>query len=341
MSVASFLRVRPSLCALVACAAASVPLRAQERIDGAVQQHGFFQQRIAPEEIAVVHGSEFKHAHKVGIAVFNVAFPSDNHFKAVSKGHSLLGGFSTSAKASMSTVMTGVDDATRQRIADKAYAVFVEQLTGAGYEVVDVATLRQLAPEYTKWKAQPNFAQGRWGKYVAPTGHSVYFQIADSAKRDTSGTMGEQSMMFRSLDRPESFTRSPYIAHDGHLGIIAVTLVVDYGVYSSSGRKGLGKNASVGFKRGVTVAAGPNYDSGTLLLYWGTDSGGFPAGAYLQQPVRSALPFATVTSLGDDDVVVSDQEVTVVADPAKFEAAADEVVAKALPKLVSVMAAAR
>ena len=341
MSVASFLRARTFLFVLAAGAAAGVPLPAQERVDGAIQKHGFFQQTIQPEEISVTHGSKFKGAHKVAISVFNVAFPSDNHFKAVSKGHSLFGGFSSSAKATMSTVMTGVDQATRQRIADKAYALFVEQLTGAGYEVVDIATLGKLVPEYTQWKALPSPSQGRFGTYLAPTGHPLFFLQGDSAKRDTSGTMGQQLSAFRALDRPEAFSRSPYIAHDGHLGIIAVTLVVDYGVYSSSGQKGLGKNATVGFKPGVTIAAGNFTDSGTMLEYWGPNSGGFPAGAYLQQPIRSALPFATATGQGSADVVVSDQEVTVVADPAKFEAAAAEVVGQAVPKLVSVMAAAR
>ena len=48
-----------------------------------------------------------------------------------------------------------------------------------------------------------------------------------------------------------------------------------------------------------------------------------------------------MTSLGSEDAVVVDQEVVIVADPAKFEAAADEVVGQALPKLVSVMAARR
>ena len=91
----------------------------------------------------------------------------------------------------------------------------------------------------------------------------------------------------------------------------------------------------------MTIAAGNISDSGTLLEYWGQNSGGFPAGAFLQQPIRSARPFGAMTSLGSEDAVVVDQEVVIVADPAKFEAAADEVVGQALPKLVSVMAARR
>ena len=317
---------------------------AQERVDGAIQKHGFFQQKIAPEEITVEHGSEFKGAHKVAISVFNVAFPSEFHFAAVSQGHSLLGDRSSSAKAYMDTTMTGLDHATQQKIADQAYALFVEQLQGAGYEVVDQAGLARLAPEFTHWNPVPNFSAGRYGTYVAPTGRALYFLQGDTAKRFTGGFFGERTA-FRVLDRPQAFTRSPYLAYDGKIGIIAVTLVVDYGVYSSSGRSNnkVGKSASVGFKPGVTMAAGNFSDSGTMLEYWGPSSGGFPAGAYLQQPIRSEQSFGTVNGL--DPAVkaegVAIVECKIVADPAKFEAAAAEVIGLAVPKLVSVMAAAR
>ena len=317
---------------------------AQERIDGAIQKHGYFQQKIAPEEITVEHGREFKGAHRVAISVFNVAFPREFHYAAVSKGHSFLGDRASSAKAYMDTSMTGIDHATQQRITDQAYALFVEQLQGAGYEVVDYAGLAQLAPEYSKWTSLPNFSQGRYGTYVAPTGRALYFLQGDSAKRFTGGFFGEKTEL-RLFDRPQAFTRSPYIAHDGKVGIIAVTLVVDYGVYSSSGRSNkVGKGAMVAFKEGVALAAGSFIDSGTMLEYWGPDSGGFPAGVYLQQPVRSDKPFGSVNRLAQSEeksVGVGVQEVTIQADPAKFEAVANEVIGIAVPKLVSVMAAAR
>ena len=331
---------------LLACGLAVIPsaVQAQERVEGAIQKHGFFQQKIAPEEITVEHGSEFKGAHKVAISVFNVAFPSEFHYEAVSKGHSFLGDRATSAKAYMDTSMTGIDHATQQRITDQAYALLVEQLQGAGYEVVDAAGLTQLAPEFGKWDSLPNFSQGRYGTYVAPTGRSLRFLQGDTAKRFTGGFFGEQPA-FRMLDRPQPFTRSPYIAHDGKIGIIAVTLVVDYGVYSSSGRSNkVGKGASVGFKEGVAMAAGSFLDSGTMLEYWGPSSGGFPAGAYLQQPIRSDKPFGNVQRLAQPEgkqVGIGVQEISIVADPKKFEAAANEVIGIAIPKLVSVMAAAR
>jgi hypothetical protein len=320
----------------------SLAAPAQERVDGVIQKRGWLGVPIASDEFAVVHDSEFKGARRVAISVFNVAFPSANEYTANTKGSSLLGR-TTSASASMSTTLSGVDQATRQRIADKAYALFIEQLEAAGYEVVDHVELARLAPEFSTWAALPNFAPGRFGAYVAPTGRVVRFLKGDSAKRDTSGFLGQQLTPFRALDNSQAFSRSPYIAHDAGIGIIAVTLVVDYGVYSSTGEKSrLYGSAGVAFKPGATIAAGSAIDHGTLIEYWGPNSGGFPAAAFLQKPVYSDREIGVTEGFDDNPdkgkaVVVAD----VVADPAKFEAAADEVVTIGIAKLVGVMAAAK
>jgi hypothetical protein len=214
-----------------------------------------------------------------------------------------------------------VDHNTQQRITDNAYALFVSQLKAAGYEVVDQSELATLAPEFAKWDAQPNFSQGRYGSYVAPTGRSLFFLQGDQAKRDISGAWGEQLSALRVLGNPQAFSRSPYIAHDGKVGIIAVTLVMDYGVYSTSGeRRSFGGTSKVGFKPGLTIGAGNVADSGTLLEYWGLNSGGFPAQIYLQLPVRSEKPFWTDKGLEGDNVAVEGsnlQSYAIVADPVK------------------------
>jgi hypothetical protein len=333
-----------SLAALTLTAVLSVASGAQaQRVNGAIQDHTyFFNHPVAPQEMQILHQSEFKGAHKVAISVFNVAFPSEQHLVATTKGRSVLGGLSSSARAYMDTSLTGVDKATQQRIADKAYALFVQQLTEAGYEVVDQTELGRLAPEFKTWDALPNFTRGRYGAYVAPTGQAVRFLQGDAAKRDVSGVFANQTASIgRQLDHPVAFGRSPYIAHDGNLGVIAVTLIVDYGVATTTGEKRrLGGSAETGFAPGVNIAAGSFGDQGSLLAYWGPKSGGFPAYAFIQQPVHSDLPFGSAKAL-IEGVKTSANEVSVVADPAKFEAAADDAVGKAIPKLVSVMAANR
>lgn len=313
---------------------------AQTRLDGVVQENNGLWSH-APDEIKVFHGDEFKKAHKVAISVFNVAFPNKNTFTANAKGTS--GGWGTSHEASMETSISGVDLSTQQRITDKAYQLFVEQLKSAGYDVVSQAELTRLAPEFSKWDARPNFSQGRYGSYVAPTGLPLYFLPGDESKRDISGMFGElNSIVSRGVDSTQAYKRSAYIANEGGIGIIAVTLVMDYGVYSTTGeRRSFGGLSKVGFKPGLTIGAGNLTDSGSLLEFWSPNSGGFPAAAYLQIPVRSEIPFWTADGFKDlPDLNVKGltiKEASIVADPVKFEAAANEVSAIAIPKLIKIM----
>ena len=317
---------------------------AQVRLDGVIQEGGGLFAR-APEEFKVFRGDEFKGARKVAVSAFNVAFPSKNGFTAATKGSTF--GWGSSHESSMETELSGIDRETQQRITDKAYAFFVAQLTAGGYEFVDPTELVRIAPEFAKWEVLPNFSQGRYGNYVAPTGRPLFFLPGDASIRDTSGTFGLlNAIVSRGVDGTQAYKRSPYLAHDGAVGIIAVTLVVDYGVYSSSGeRHSFMGTSKVGFKPGVTIGAGNHIDSGSLIEYWGPNSGGFPAQAFLQIPVRSDAPFWTADGLKNtDDLVVEGltlKKASVIADPAKFEAAATEVVARAIMKLVKVMADGR
>ena len=72
-------------------------------------------------------------------------------------------------------------------------------------------------------------------------------------------------------------------------------------------------------------------DRATTLNYWKPNSGGFGALAVLQIPVRSEAPF--IVDRGSEGAV----DAAIVADPVKFEAAANDVINQALPKFISVM----
>jgi hypothetical protein len=288
-------------------------------------------QKVAGDFL-IQHSDGFKGAKRVAISVFNVAFPDENALTANMRAHNNITAYHNSS--TLHTALQGVDQTTRQRIADAAYSNFIDELKQAGFEVVSRDELAQLTPEYTTWSTVPNFNPGRYGAYVAPTGRAVYLLQGDTAKRDTSGKKGQLLSPFRALDRPQAFTRSAYLAHDGNLGIIAVTLVIDYGVYSTTGEtKKLKVEPKVDFVPGVTAQAGSFADTATLVEYWGPNSGGFAAMAVLATPVRSDQTFAEVSG-GNGEVVVK-------ADAAKFEQAALEVAHDANVKLVAAITAQR
>ncbi|HEY8906283.1 MAG TPA: hypothetical protein VIM63_09615, partial [Rhodoferax sp.] len=186
------------------------------------------------------------------------------------------------------------------------------------------------------WTAQPNFSEGRFGTYVAPTGRNVYWLRSDTAKGDSQGNLNKTAAAFQGFDRPQAFQRSPYLAADGKIGVIAVTLVVDYGTYFNTGdTPKFNAKMEVGFNPGVTVQSGSFYETATLLEFWGPDSGGFPAVAALAAPLMSDLSFGTVDS-GEN----GEGEVSVKTDPSQFEKAAAEVTQAANAKMVSVFVSA-
>jgi hypothetical protein len=292
----------------------------------------------------IIHSDGFKGAPKrIAISVFNVAFPNEKFQSAESKrttkwgslsalGTALTNTLSEKKSVAQHTQLRGIDKATRQRVADAAYDDFVAQLTKAGYEVINAADLAKLTPEYATWTAQPNFSEGRYGNYVAPTGRNVYWLRSDTAKGDSQGNLNKMSAAFQGFDSPQAFQRSPYLAAEGKIGVIAVTLVVDYGTYFNTGdTPKFNAKMEVGFNPGVTAQSGSFYDTATLIEYWGPDSGGFPALAALAAPLMSDLSFGTVDNGGNGE-----GEVSVKSDPAQFEKAAAEVTQAATAKMVGV-----
>jgi hypothetical protein len=300
------------------------------------------------EDFHIIHLNGFKSAPKrIGITVFNVAFRNEKFQSATTHrttswtnvgalGINLVNTAHETKSESGRTQIAGIDPATRQRITDTAYSDFVDQLTKAGYEVVGPAELAKLAPEYATWAALPNFSPGRFGTYVAPTGRSLFFLRNDASKGDSQGDMTANAQAFQGFDSPLAFKRSPYIAHDGNLGILAVTLVVDYATFTNTGdTKKFNAEMKVGYTPGVTAQAGSFISPATMLDYWGTNSGGFPAVAVLAAPLSSNQAFAITDNSAHDQ-----GQVVLNADPARFESAAREVTHAANGRLVATFAAA-
>jgi hypothetical protein len=287
-------------------AAAALPAAAQQVEHGVTVQRGWLNARKAIEPLKIQNssGNQIKGMQRVAITVFNVAFPDDFELKA--KSHGVSGMFASSASSRIHTHLDGIDQATRQAITDHAYADFVAQLKSAGFEVIDQQQLAAAAPEITRWKSLPNGSRGRFGTYLAPAGMALHFMPGDTDNRSTSGMFGQQMTAFRSLDRTEAYQRTPYVARDANATAVAVTLVVDYGVYSTSGnRRGFGKKVSTGFEEGATVAAGTVGDDATVVRVWNAHSGGFPTQLTLQQPVISDADIGPADSSPGDFVVRS------------------------------------
>ena len=87
--------------------------------------------------------------------------------------------------------------------------------------------------------------------------------------------------------------------------MIAVTLVVDCGIYVNTGdTKKFNAAMEVCCFPGVTVQSGNFYDTGILLEYWGPASGSFPAVAARVDPLTSDLPFGKTFNGGVGEVTM-------------------------------------
>ena len=265
----------------------------QEIEKGVTVQRGWLNSRIPIEPIQVknTNDDQIKGMKRVAISVFNVAFPDEFDIKAESSGTigtSSSGIFGRRDTATLHTKLVGMDLAARQLIADAAYTDFVDQLKAAGFDVVDHAALVATAPEISTWTSLPNGSLGRFGTYVAPTGLNVYPMNGDEKKRESSGMFRQLNQVVNFASTTQAYKRSAYVARDANTYVLAVSMVVDYAVYSTSGdRRGFGKKVSAGFEKGATVAAGTMIDPATTVRVWNTQSGGFPTLLTLQQPVIS------------------------------------------------------
>ena len=221
------MRSRTYVAACLSSALALQPLAAQQVEHGITVQRGWLNTRlpVEPMDVRNTAGDQIKGAQRIGITVFNVAFPDE--FKLVAKSHGASLNLISSRSSTMHTHLTGVDLAARQKIADEVYSDFVTQLRAAGFEVVDQRSLIAASPELASWAGQPSGAQGRFGTYVAPSGMQVRFMPGDTAQRATSGMFGQQMVAFRALDRTPAYIRSPNVARDANVTPLAVTKVVD------------------------------------------------------------------------------------------------------------------
>lgn len=152
----------------------------------------------------------------------------------------------------------------------------------------------------------------------------------DERKRESSGMFRQINQAVSFASTTQAYKRSAYVARDANTYVLAVSLVVDYAVYSTSGdRRGFGKRVSAGFETGAAVAAGTMIDPATTIRVWNTESGGFPTLLTLQQPVISDA------NIGSD--AGSPGEWTITTTPELFTPPATDVIKRVNGALVATL----
>jgi hypothetical protein len=162
----------------------------------------------------------------VAIANFRVEFAVENNGKA--KSSSSAG--ASSVKADI--LLRGIDDATRQAIADHLYDAFVADLAGTGIEVVPYETLaantdyQSLAPRFKK-TFEPVGTQIGKSVFVGPHAMPVYFTNDDKH-------LGVAAS-FGSLSTTQPQNIEPQIAKSLDAAVLRVTMNIQFAEQKASG----------------------------------------------------------------------------------------------------------
>ena len=282
------------------------------------------------DALAVTGPKAFAGKKDVIIGAFRVGYVTYNKV-----GHKTGGGILGGARGSASakSTLTGVSDATFQKITDAAYADFVSTLKANGYNVLDHGKLTSL-PEYSKMSKEASPYKTDAGSaditYVAPKGWPV---------KDKGFAFSMPELVFATAAEK---TGAPIID-------------VDYIVNFAQG-EGAGYSVAT-----VEVGQGISVDVGGGAGFFGGQGGTFSnniGSVKLGQAVYSTEEFATITdtstaagqalgvaanvfsyALGAGGTVSKSFDFK--ADPAKYEAIAKKVLADANKRIIGGMKANR
>ena len=226
-------------------------------------------QAQAEANVKVAHGSELKGRSTVAIGAFRVAFVTEDAANAVT--HGLFGG----SAAKMSGKLSGLDHALMQRIADEIYADFLKQAAVKGFTVIESASLAKTAAAYAALAPSENFAVGRLGTFVIPTGQrSVGLASDDRAKEEkgAGGFAARFAIVGDQVAKAPAYDAFPIAAKQADASVLAVTIVVNFADFKGSSSLG-GSKASLAV--GATID-GRNKNEiipSTSILGWSTGTG--------------------------------------------------------------------
>ena len=209
---------------------------------------------------------------RVAVVGFRVAFVVKDSASAKVRASSLFGRDTSGANASVKTALGGVDYATMQSVADKAYAEFLNQLQMAGRDVVPA---QELTDFWSGVQVTPGSVEVPFSKEVrnqevrlfSPAGVPLWFTHHEGAWSDRgSFDLGNWRRLTEASKQLNAI-------------IVAPLIVVNFVSLTSSGNQSglMARSAEVGATAGmnVRVFSTPYYspvDEGNVQLVKGFDS---------------------------------------------------------------------
>jgi hypothetical protein len=283
--------------------------------------------------VKVTRGGEIKGKSTVAFGAFRVAFVTED--AATAESHGIMGG----SAAKMSGELVGADHALMQKIADEVYADFLKQAATKGYTVIESSVLVDKAAAYAALTPSENFAVGRLGTFVIPTGQRSVALASDARAKEEKGSGGfaaRFNMVSDQLTKTVAYEAFPTAAKQAGTPILGITIVVNFADFKGSSSLG-GSKASLAV--GATID-GRNKNElipSTAILGWdkGTDSCALCQAQFvLEGQIHSDAAIGTYDSSGSQNNLSG----IVTVDPDAYEKNALLVAAHASDLLLSAMA---
>lgn len=219
----------------------------------------------------VTHGEPFKSKSSFALGAFRVAFVTEDKVSSVSKG--LMSGHGGSSSF-MYGELVGVDHPLMQKIADRIYADFLKQAAAKGYTIVDSTQLAKTSPAYSAMEAAENFAEGRLGTVVIPTGQrSVPLAADDSAKAQRGAGAGSMMSSIHNLGtlsaKAEANKAFPEASKEAGVPVLGVTIVVNFADFKG-GVSTFATSSKATIMAGATIDGTNGLSSATSIMGWDT-----------------------------------------------------------------------
>lgn len=270
---------------LVACVGGP---SASNGIQKGAEQKGGFMGLSKNDAVIVNTPAAFKNANTVVIGSFIVGFATYKTDSAKAGGG--LMGNGMGGKSTAKSTLTGIDNATMQKITDKAYASFIASLKAKGYTIADRGQWTSY-PDVAKIKATPSPHEDSSGGLFSVGSKTKYFSPSSlGAMRPFLGDIGQPSG-FSALGANPTMAAAKF-AKEKNVKVINAVYVLDFANADSYGGSWR-SSSSVAVGQGVTVV--PN---ASKIAIWGGDGGTFSTNnglIALGQPITSEKSFASVS----------------------------------------------
>jgi hypothetical protein len=223
----------------------------------------------------------FGRSNKIVVSGFRIVFVNFNEVTATVRGSYMPGRNTSDARSKTRVALTGVDDATLQKITDAAFEKFVAQLKATGREVI---TYRDDASLFAEFKPSPNgleVSEGdSKGKAFAPTNMPLWFQGFD---RFTPSRFGSENIK---ADATISVKHNA-IAY-------SPLFVIDFAQMTSSGNRSgfVARTASTGASLSMSVRGVSGMVTRAEEVRGFGMSKGEQGGMSLKKAIDTDIPFA-------------------------------------------------